>query len=273
MTSRLRVEDFSLKDSLECGQFFRFVKNGEAYLIQASDQIFSIRQKGDLLYYEGVEESFLVHFFRLDEDRPSLLKEIDVDPLIRGAIKRYPGLRLIRQDPWECLVSFLLSSAKRIGHIRCLIESLCRACGEKGSYGSFVGYGFPDPERLRASLSLDEVRAGFRKAYLFKIGQTVERADLFRLKGLPYEEARQRLLGLAGVGKKIADCVLLYSLDFLQAFPIDTWIRKGLQRFYFKGREVGPRELEVFVREHFGPYAGYAQLFLYYDWRSRFRSD
>lgn len=273
MISRLRVEHFSLKDSLECGQFFRFTKNGETYLIQTSGQLFSVRQSGDHLFYEGVPESFLVHFFRLDEDREAMLREIDVDPVIHRAIRRFPGLRLIRQDPWECLVSFLLSSAKRISHIRCLIESLCRTCGEKFSSGSFIGYRFPEPSALRNPFRLEEVGAGFRAAYLCQIAQGVDRSSLSQLRGLSYPEARERLMGLAGVGRKIADCVLLYSLDFLQAFPIDTWIRRGLQEVYFKGRQVGLKEMEVFVRNHFGPYAGYAQLFLYHDWRNPFETD
>ncbi len=267
MTSRIRVEHFSLRDSLECGQFFRFLKVEEAYLIQTSDRIFSVRQKGDLLYYDGVEESFLIRFFRLDEERETLLKEIDVDPVIHGAIKRYPGLRLIRQDPWECLVSFLLSSAKKISHIRCLIESLCRACGERTIYRAFFGYGFPEPSSLRDAQLLKEVGAGFRTTFLVHTAGQVDRGDLIRLRELSYPEAKKRLMALPGVGPKIADCVLLYSLDFLQAFPIDTWIRRGLQRIYFKGRRIGEKEIERFVREHFGPYAGYAQLFLYHDWR------
>src|SRR4030042_4695468 len=111
MTARLRISTFSLKDTLECGQFFRFTKVMGTYLVQSSNRMFSLYQKGDSLFYEGVEESFLVDFFRLDEDLDSILKEIDRDPIVHQAIQRYRGLRLIRQDPWECVLSFLCSSA------------------------------------------------------------------------------------------------------------------------------------------------------------------
>jgi N-glycosylase/DNA lyase len=267
MTGRLRIDAFSLRDTLECGQFFRFTKVGNTYLVQSSDRIFSLHQKGDLLSYEGVEESFLVHFFRLNEDLNSILKEIDHDPIIHQAIQKYGGLRLIRQDPWECLLSFLCSSAKAIPHIRSIIESLCKSCGKRIVYGNYFGYGFPEPRRIKTPLQLESVRAGFRVDYLVKVSRCMDRSQLLALKGLSYRDARKRLMCLSGVGKKIADCTLLYSLDFLEAFPIDTWIKKGLQKVYFRGRRVGEKKMEEFVSNHFGPYAGYAQLYLYHFWR------
>jgi N-glycosylase/DNA lyase len=96
----------------------------------------------------------------------------------------------------------------------------------------------------------------------------MDRKQLFSLKGLSYRDARQALMTLSGVGKKVADCTLLYSLDFLEAFPIDTWIKKGLEKVYFGGRRTGEKKMEEFVSNHFGRYAGYAQLYLYHYWRN-----
>jgi len=268
MTGRLRLNPFSLKDTLECGQFFRFTKALNTYLIQTSDRIFPVWQKGDVLFYEGVEESFLIRFLRLDEEMDAILKEIDCDPFIHQAIQKYRGMRMIRQDPWECLVSFLFSSAKAIPHIRCLIEALCKSSGRKVTWDSHIGYGFPEPNCIQTSQQLEEVKAGFRTDYLIKTSRCIDRDQLLGLRELTYEEAKKRLIGLAGVGKKIADCVLLYSLDFLEAFPIDTWMKKGLQETYFKGKKVGEKKMEEFVKNHFGPYAGYAQLYLYHYWRN-----
>lgn len=267
MSARLRIPFFSLGDTLECGQFFRYTKVMESYLVQSSHQIFSLYQKGDSLFYEGVDESFLIHFFRLDEDLDSILKEIDRDPVIHEAIQKYRGLRLIRQDPWECLVSFLCSSAKTIPHIRSMIEELCKSCGKKIFLGNYMGYGFPEPHVIKNPVQLESVRAGFRKNYIWKACQCIDRDQLLTLKNLSYQEARKSLMGLFGVGKKVADCTLLYSLDFLEAFPIDTWIKKGLQKAYFRGRKIAEKEMEGFVSNHFGPYAGYAQLYLYHFWR------
>ena len=268
MTARIRIPHFSLKHTLECGQLFRFTKVLDTYIVQSSDTIFSIRQRGETLYYEGVEEPFLIRFFRLDEDLDSILEEIDQDPMIHHAIQKYRGMRLIRQDPWECLISFLCSSAKAISHIRSMIEVLCKSSGKKVSWGSHMGYGFPEPRCIETPLQLETVRAGFRTNYLVKAYQHVNRSQLLSLKGLPYKEARERLISLPGVGKKVADCTLLYSLDFLEAFPMDTWIKKGLQKFYFKGEKAGEKAMEKFVSNHFGPYAGYAQLYLYHFWRN-----
>jgi len=268
MTARLRLNPFSLKDTLECGQFFRFTKVMDTYIVQSSERIFSLWQKGDFLFYDGVEESFLIHFFRLDEDLDSILEGIDQDPTIHQAIQTYRGMRLIRQDPWECLLSFLCSSAKAIPHIRSMIELLCRSSGKKVVFGNYKGYLFPEPYSIKTPLQLEPVRAGFRTSYLVEVSRCVDRNLLLSLKDLTYKEARQKLMSLPGVGKKIADCTLLYSLDFLQAFPIDTWIKKGLQKDYFGEKKVGEKKMEEFVSNHFGPYAGYAQLYLYHYWRN-----
>ena len=133
MIEELRVHHFSLKDTLECGQFFRYTKIMDTYLVQSSDRIFSLRQRGSSLFFEGVERDFLRHFFRLEEDWESIVREIDRDPTIHQAIRSCHGLRLIRQDPWECLLSFLCSSAKSIPHIRCIIEVPLSLLGKEGS--------------------------------------------------------------------------------------------------------------------------------------------
>jgi N-glycosylase/DNA lyase len=268
MTTQLQIPHFSLKHTLECGQFFRFTKVLDTYLVQSSDRFFSIRQRGECFFYEGVEEPFLIQFFRLDEDLGSIYKEIDQDPVIHRAIKEYRGMRLIRQDPWECLISFLCSSAKTISHIRSMIEILCKSSGRKVFWGSYIGYGFPEPRCIGTPLQLEPVRAGFRTNYLLNASRCIDRSQLLSLKDLPYKEARARLMLFSGVGKKVADCTLLYSLDFLEAFPMDTWIRKGLRKTYFKRKKAGEKVMEEFVSNHFGAYAGYAQLYLYHFWRN-----
>jgi N-glycosylase/DNA lyase len=268
VSGRIRLSPFSLKETLECGQFFRYTKVTDTYLVQCSNRIFSLHQKGDFLFYDGIEEPFLRRFFRLDEDLSSVLKEIDRDATIHEAIERYRGLRLIRQDPWECLLSFICSSAKAIPHIRSILEELCRSSGKKIFWGNYLGYGFPGPHSIKSPLQLESVRAGFRTEYLVRAGQCIDRNQLLLLKGMPYREAKEKLMALPGVGKKIADCVLLYSLDFLEAFPMDTWIKKGLQRFYLNGKKEGEKVVEKFVSDRFGRYAGYAQLYLYHSWRN-----
>lgn len=268
MNNRLKVNLFSLKDTIECGQFFRFTKFNDTYIIQTGKRIFSIKQKGDALYYEGVEESFINHFFRLDDDLESIIKEIDKDPIIHQALLKYRGLRLIRQDPWECLFSFLCSSAKKIDHIRSIIEIICKTFGEKVIFKNIIGYVFPEPDMIRNFSKFELIGVGFRKDFLIKACNNINREKLISLKSLNYQDAKRELVKITGVGKKIADCVLLYSLDFMEAFPIDTWIRRGIQKNYFYGKKVKEKEIESFVSDHFGNYAGYAQLYLYHFWRN-----
>ena len=268
MTARLRIPQFSLHHTLECGQFFRFTKVHDAYLVQSLDRIFSVRQKGEFLFYEGVEEPFLIQFFRLGDDLDSIYKGIDADLIIHRAIEAYRGMRLIRQDPWECLISFLCSSAKAIPHIRSIVEMLCRSCGKRVFLKNHISYGFPKPDCIESPRQLEPVRAGFRTNYLLKASQCIDRKKLVSLKGSPHKEAREQLMTLSGVGKKVADCTLLYSLDFLEAFPMDTWIKKGLQKIYFRTKKTGERAMEEFVSNHFGPHAGYAQLYLFHYWRN-----
>jgi N-glycosylase/DNA lyase len=239
----------------------------DTYLVQSSNRIFSLYQKGDFLFYQGVEEPFLIRFFRLDEDLDFILKEIDRDPMIHRAIKEYRGMRLIKQDPWECLISFLCSSAKSISHIRSMLEAFCKSSGPKIFLENHLSYGFPEPRCIKTPLQLEPVRAGFRASYLIQAYRYIDRKYLLSLIGLPYKEAREQLMSLPGVGKKVADCTLLYSLDFIEAFPMDTWIKKGLKKVYFKGKKAGEKAMEEFVSHHFGPYAGYAQLYLYHFWR------
>jgi N-glycosylase/DNA lyase len=265
--SRLRAPLFSLRHTLECGQFFRFTKVEETYVVQTSGRIFSVKQSGETLFYHGVNEEFLVRFFRLDEDLPAVLKAIDRDPMTHRAILGYPGLRLIRQDPWECLISFLCSSAKAIPHIRTIIENLCRSSGKRILLGNYVGYSFPEPLDIDRSLQWESIRAGFRARYLIEASRSIDREGLLKLKNQSYPAARESLMKLPGVGKKVADCVLLYSLNFLEAFPLDTWTLRGLQQVYFQGKRVGEKRLEEFARAHFGSLGGYAQLYLYHFWR------
>jgi N-glycosylase/DNA lyase len=163
MTERLRAPYFSLEHTLECGQFFRFTKVLDTYIVQSSNRVFSISQRGGSLFYEGVEEPFLIQFFRLNEDLDFIYKEIDQDPFIHQAIKKYRGMRLIRQDPWECLISFLCSSAKAISHIRSIIEVLCKSCGRKVFLGNYLGYDFPEPYCIKTPLQLESSKQGLEQ--------------------------------------------------------------------------------------------------------------
>ncbi len=265
----LEVKDFTLNETLKSGQLFRYVDFGDHYLVHAGSHVFRVEEEGGRICFEGVGEEFISRFFRLDDDLEGIYRQIGKDPFIGGAIELYRGLRLIRQDPWECLVSFLCSSAKNIPHIKCIVEHLCRHCGPAVSLGNYHGYGFPSPDQISECGDLGRIKAGFRARYLLEISRQAKAMDLGALAKLGYRDAKRELMALPGVGDKIADCVLLYSLDFSEAFPVDTWIRKAMHMGYQGGNTLSDRKIRDFAQEYFGKYAGYAQLYLYHFVRNQ----
>jgi N-glycosylase/DNA lyase len=264
----LEIRNFGLHATLSSGQLFRYIAFGDYYLVHAGDYLFKIWQEGERIFFEGVDEEFITRFFRLDDDMEEVYRQIGKDPFIRGAMELCHGLRLIRQDPWECLVSFLCSSVKNIPHIKCIVENLCRYYGKAVSLDNYRGYGFPSPEQISEARDLERIKAGFRVRYLVETSRQAKSMDLGALKKLKYRDAKRELMILPGVGEKIADCVLLYSLDFTEAFPVDTWVRKAMHRGYHGGEKLSDRRIRGFAQGYFGRYAGYAQQYLYHYTRN-----
>jgi N-glycosylase/DNA lyase len=194
---------------------------------------------------------------------------------MRVSVEACRGLRLLRQDPWECLASFILSSTKQIVQIQQIVALLCERYGETIATPSGLPalYAFPSAERL-ARASEAELRAckmGFRAPYLLGTARAITdgQFDPHRLSNLPLIEARAELMNLPGVGAKIADCVLLFAGGFHSAFPVDVWVMKALRQLYFPRRRVKPARLRRFIDSHFGPHAGYAQQYLFHYMRTR----
>jgi N-glycosylase/DNA lyase len=260
---KLPVNDFNLEHTLSCGQLFRTWQKDGWHCVISRNRFFRVRQLSGLLEYQGVSRKFLEHYFALDEPYTSILSQINKDPYIGKAIEEFYGMRILRQDPWECLISFLCSSAANIPKIKLNLESLSLFFGEKIEQKGFIWHSFPRPGDMCNYKQIALAKTGFRAKYLKAANDAVNEAFLRSLKKLPYREAKHALKQLPGVGDKIADCVLLFSLDFPEAFPIDTWMKKILQKLYFKNKAVPNPELCNFGMDYFGRYAGYAQQFLY----------
>ncbi len=265
----LEARDFDLNNTLNSGQLFRYIAFGDHYIIHAGNRLFKIWQKGERIFFEGVKEEFISRFFRLDDDLEEVYRQIGKDPFIGKAIEVYRGLRLIHHDPWECLVSFLCSSAKNIPHIKWILEHLCRHFGKPVSLGNYRGYTFPSADQISEGQDLGKIKAGFRARYVLEISSRAKSIDLRALGKLEYRDAKKELMTLPGVGEKIADCVLLYSLDFTEAFPVDTWIRKAMRTGYHRGEKLSDRRTREFAQGYFGRYAGYAQQYLYHFARNQ----
>ena len=261
----LAVQDFNLKHTLECGQLFRFERRGDWYFVTARDRLFVVRQPHEkVVEFRGnIDATFMTHFFRLNVDYSDIVRSIARDKEIATALQAFWGLRLIRQDPWECLASYIVSQHANIAKIKRNLDALAACHGARLELDNYESWSFPGPEQLKNRGALIRCKLGFRADYLYETAQHTNEAWLAFLASLPYQEAKAQLMSLPGVGPKIADCVLLFSLGFDEAFPVDVWIKRVMQELYFEGREVANEKIVEFGQSYFGNYAGWAQQFLY----------
>lgn len=262
---------FDLDLTLSSGQFFRWKPYKSGYLIQDAQKCFIIWQRNSDLEYTSVcgkvSSQYLTDFFRLDDDLEQIFSRWN-DSSVRKAFSRYKGLRLIRQDPWECALSFLCSMASNIPRITQNINTLATRFGASTQtpYGSFSR--LPTPEQL-AEVSLEDLYnagVGFRAKYLYGLAKSG--LHLESLRDEDYKTAKATLLSIKGIGDKVADCILLFSLDHLEAFPVDTWIMKALQTWIFPDLSGSPAQFAEQARKHFGAFAGYAQQYLFHHARA-----
>lgn len=272
-TYRLKPELFDLNYTLDCGQVFRWEREGDWWTGVVGGKVIRLSQDhGQLIVDSKLSPEFLTRYFRLDDNLPSIYESINRDLLIDRAIRKYRGLRLIRQDPWECLISYMLSTASSIPTIQKRICLLSRFFGQEIEPGYFS---FPDPETLaNADLSeLDKCKLGFRTQNIIAAAEEVASGelDLDVLFRLEYRYARERLMRLRGIGEKVADCVLLFAFDKMEAFPVDTHIRQIIQHYHIDDSYfetcTNMSCMGDWGREYFGHYCGYAQEYLYYQKR------
>ncbi len=273
------VRDYDLAATLASGQAFRWRERGGAWEGVVSGRWIRLRQTDEGIHAETAAPQndwrWLVDYLQINADLPAILATFPDDPPMSAAVNACRGLRLLRQDPWECLASFICSSTKRIVQIQQIIALLCERFGEPvaalDSRAAGVNFSFPSVERIASAseVNLRGCKMGFRAPNLLATARRVASGglDLERLRSLSCAEARAELVDLSGVGPKIADCVLLFAYGFQDAFPVDVWVRKALRELYFPRRRVKPSRLARFAATHFGPWAGYAQQYLFHYMR------
>ena len=260
---KMKVKDFNLEHTLECGQIFRINREDNWYYINARDRFFKICQDKNEIEFYGADKDFIIHFFSLNENLSKILKEINKDKYIKKSIDKYRGLRILKQDPWECLISFICSAASNIPRIKSKLSALSVSFGKKKSMDGVDDYTFPKPGNINNYEKIVNAKTGFRAEYIFEANNSVNIKKLNSLKTLSYENAKNELKKVNGVGDKVADCVMLFSLGFSQAFPVDTWIKKTMQLLYFDNNTVSNEKIRRFGLDYFGSYAGYAQQYLF----------
>ena len=262
----------SLHETINSGQIFLWENYGnEWFVLDGNDIIMGKQTPFEVITFSKIAKNF----FREDDNYEKILKDITKDKIVKKATNRYPGLRITRQDPFQCCISFIVSSNSNIPNIRMRLQKLCRKFGKKVRFQKRDFVLFPEPKRLaRATLQeLKECKLGYRSKYVLDTSQAIAsgEVDLHELKKMKYEQAREVLLKLPGIGDKVADCVMLFSLEKLDSFPLDTWMLKILQKYYSNNicidkKSISKKRYEDIhqnVLEHFGKYAGYSQQFLY----------
>jgi len=286
---------FSLEYTLGSGQLFRWEKRGEWWWGVVSGGVLRLKQEGDLLRCftssERLDSEFVTDYFRLDVDLDHVLATISKDDTISRACEKFYGLRIVRQDVWECLASFVLATNANIPRIRKMVAAICLRYGRAFDFEGERQAAFPAPNDISRTSEKDLLACGlgYRAPFLKRVSASVAegRMDFAAVGNLGYSESRKllmtELLGqklLLGVGPKVADCVLLYSCGKDEAFPIDVWITKvlatsypalighALKRRYKAGQKakLSPSDYDSIsarAREYFGKYAGYAQQYLF----------
>jgi len=270
----LPVRDYDLAATLTSGQAFRWRERDGRWEGIIAGRWVHLRQDDDGIAAETTAPQenwhWLSDYLQTSLDLNSVLLTFPDDEPMRASVAACRGLRLLRQEPWECLASFILSSTKQIVQIQQIVGLLCERFGTTLDVPPGCGrvYSFPNAPQL-AKAAESELRAckmGFRAPNLLAAARQVSegKVNLEALHRCSVEEAREQLTQLPGVGPKIANCVLLFAYGFQQAFPVDVWVMKALRQLYFPKRRPNPQRLRRFVSTHFGPNAGYAQQYLFH---------
>jgi len=260
-----------IDNSINSGQVFLWKKDGTDWYGINGQDVLKINKN-------GIIKSILnskTNFFRKNDNMEEIIKSISKDKTVKKAIKEYEGLRLFRQNPFQCMISFIISSNSNIPKIKSSLEKITKKFGTQVKIQNKEFFLFPEPEKIEKA-SIDEIKAcgvGYRAPFIKEAAKMVvlKKIDFKYLEKCDYHEAKKNICLVPGIGNKVADCIMLFSLNKLEAFPLDTWIIKILEKYYSKEfkmetKTITQKQYELLhekIVNHFGPYCGYAQQFLF----------
>ena len=268
------LEHFNIKHIFECGQCFRwYLEEDGSYTAIAGGMVANFLQEGTILYVDGVNEKewrgFWHNYFDLDRDYGKIKEELSLDPVLKEAITFGYGMRILNQDPYETIISFIISANNQIPRIKKAVEAIANDLG--GYIRTYRGrdhYSFPEPGALAEKTEeyiREAYRVGFRADRLREVSKRIADGefDTSCIFDIEHKDAKELLTTLPGVGPKVSDCILLFAFDKGEAFPVDVWVKRVMEYFYFK-RPATKKELEDSGERLFGSLAGYAQQYLFY---------
>jgi N-glycosylase/DNA lyase len=266
------VKDFELEHIFECGQCFRWKKEEDgSYTGVVGSDVANVRKEKDSVIISGLlhsnAEKKYREYFDLNRDYSKIKRALcNGDETMKQASKFGCGIRILKQDPWEMLISFIISAANNIPRISKTIENISKKYGKELKYNGNIYYSFPTPKELsKASIEdLRKLNLGFRDKYVFEATRLVlnNTIDLEKIASMPIKDAKKELTQIPGVGLKVADCILLFSMNKLEAFPVDTWIKKVMSEIYTDNTNIS--KISEFAYQKFGKYGGIAQQYLFY---------
>jgi len=264
------AQDFELQHVFECGQCFRWNRYKNGYIgVVSKKAVFVYKEENDV-YIEGAkkeEQEFWRKYFDIDRDYGKIKKELSKDKILAEAIKYGHGIRILKQEPFETLISFIISANNRIPMIKRAVDNISKKFGQKIAFNNMEFYSFPTVEELSLASEKDlkECGVGFRAFYILEAVKKIidENINLDDIQKLDTENAYKKLLEFKGVGPKVADCILLFSMQKFDAFPVDVWVKRIMQKFYL-APDVSLLKIREFGKNKFGSLAGFAQQYLFY---------
>ncbi len=267
--------DFELSHIFDCGQCFRFNRQTDgSYLGTAFGKTIRIsKHNNEIILHDASIEDFknIWHgFFDLGRSYGAVKDKLtgSGDPVMLAATAYGSGIRILNQDLWETMISFIISASNNIPRIKKIIELLCANFGDVHTYLGGTYYSFPSPERL-SKLSLEDlsvIRAGFRDKYILNCAQQVVsgKIDLDEISSLPTPEAKKALMGVLGIGNKVSDCILLFGMQRFDSFPVDVWIKRIMEYCYFENTKQSIKTISAYANDKFGELGGIAQQYLFF---------
>lgn len=263
---KIMVKNFNLQHTLESGQFFRYQKIGNWYYCCERDKLFRIKQQKEEIEFEGTTKEHIEQLFGLGQNYENILKKLSEDKTLQEAVKKYQGLRVMKRDPWETLISFQCSIMSNIKKIQLNMNKIAETFGKPLELDNVTMHSFPSPGEINDLQKIKDCKTGFRAKYIFSANTLVDDAKMKKWGELEYEKLIEELDKIPGVARKVADCVSLFGYGRGEAFPIDVWMERAMKPYTNKTKHDEIRKTAI---KRWGNNAGYAQQFLYHHIRNK----
>ncbi len=270
---KLESKFFNPKETLECGQVFRFSPYKKGYLVFSADKCCYLYEENGYTYIESEDSVYFENYFDVNRDYQNIYNKVKAFgcSFISDALECGKGIRILRQDKLETIFSFIISQNNNISRIKKIIENLCESLGDKKSFKGEVYYTFPTVEQLagKDNTFFKEMGLGYRDVYVSGLAKKInEGYDISFFDSLDTLSLEKELLKIHGIGKKVADCILLFGYGKSDSFPVDTWIEK-VYKENLNGKEKDRKKISLELSNKFGDLSGYVQQYVFNYKRKR----